>query len=305
MNKGRGFQNGWWLILITLGVMLATELPFAFASSDKYNFIYMLFSEITLIIPIFVGLSFMNLEQSDGRVIENIGLKGFPIKALPFIILLPVTAQYFINYVTLPVQTLLTLLLGGREYSFPSGIENFWQNFVLMCILAPFFEEMLCRGILVNLFKRYGTAKMLVYSSLGFAMLHMDAEAFLPLFFVGLVLGAIRITTGSVLAAMTAHAASNLFSLIAITFNSGFMAHNIIFIILFAVAFPVLLWFYFRKFDGTFRKSDLIRSKTAPTGFSVGFIVVLSAFSLFNIIAFAVRLFSGEFYYDISSMFIY
>lgn len=303
MNKGRGFQNGWWLLLITLGVMLATELPFAFASSDKYNFIYMLFSEITLIIPIFVGLSFMNLEQSDGRVIENIGLKGFPLKALPFIILLPVTGQYFINYLTLPVQTLLTLLLGGREYSFPSGIENFWQNFLLMCIMAPFFEEMLCRGILVNLFKRYGTAKMLVYSSLGFAMLHMDAEAFLPLFFVGLVLGTIRITTGSVLASMTAHAASNLFALLSLTFKPGVFGG--VLILLSVVAFPILVWFYLKKCDGRVPKSDLVQTYCAPTGISFGFIIVFATFVIFNIVVFATRLISGELYYDLSRLFIY
>ena len=303
MNKGRGFQNGWWLLLITLGVMLATELPFAFTSSEQYSFTYMLFNEITLIIPIIVGFSFVNLEQGDGRVMECMGLKSFPLKLLPFVVLLPVTGQFFISYVTMPLQAVLTLLLGAREYSFPSDTDSFWQNFLLMCVLAPIFEEILCRGILMNLFKRYGTAKMLVYSSLGFALLHLDAEAFLPLFFVGLMLGSMRITTGSIFAPMIAHSASNLFALLSLTFNTAEIFDAVL-MMLCVVAFPIIVWFYFKKCDGKTGKGDLARNTSAPTGISVGFALVVAVFLIFNIVAFVTRLMSGELYYDLSRLFI-
>lgn len=303
MNKGRGFQNGWWLLLITLGVMLATELPFAFAASEQYNFAFMLFSEFTLIIPIFVGFSFVNLESSDGRVIENMGFKGFPLRLLPFIILLPVCGQFFINYTILPIQSILTILFGGMDYSFASSVESFWQNVLLMCILAPVFEEILCRGILMKLMKRYGTAKMLVYSSLGFAMLHMDIQAVIPLFFVGMILGIIRITTGSIFAAMIAHAASNLFSLVSITFMSDNEVASGIIISLLALAFPFVVWFYLKKCNGMANKSDLVHTTSSPTGFSTAFILLVVIFVIVNLVTLVTRLLSGDVLYDISRTF--
>ncbi|MBS7298445.1 MAG: CPBP family intramembrane metalloprotease [Eubacteriales bacterium] len=306
MNKGRGFQHGWWLMLITLGVMLATALPFSFAYSEDKQFAYMMFNEITLIIPLLVGFCFVNAEDCSGSIIDRIGIKGFSPKVLPFIILLLVAGQFFVNYATLPIQTILTILLGGREYDFANGVENLWQNILLMCVLAPIFEEILCRGILMDLFKRYGVAKMLIYSSFGFAVLHFDMQSLIPLFFIGILLGMIRITTDSIFAAMVAHSASNLFALLSITFEQfGVFAETVI-VILGTVAFPFLVWYYFKKCSGCFKcRRELIQAEASPTGFSAALVIILFLFVISGFALAVSRFISGELFYDIRSLFIY
>lgn len=280
--------------------MLATELPFAFSSDEGYSFLYMLFGELALIIPIVVGFSFMNAENVGENTVDTMGLRGFPLRLLPFIILLPIAGLFFINWASMPLQSILTLLFGEREYDFADGADSFLQNVVLMCVLAPIFEELLCRGVLMNLFRRYGTAKMLVYSSLGFALLHLDAEAVIPLFFVGLILGMIRITTDSVFASMVSHSASNLFALVSITFGHNTALLNFVT----AVLFPMLVWFYLK---GCPTRPTLqgLSEKSEPAGMSVGLVIVIAVFVLVNAAEFVFRLVSGELLYDLSGIFYY
>ncbi len=304
MNKGRGFQNGWWLVLITLGVMLTASVPFMITNNPDNDFMYMLFSEVSLIIPLLLGFFFLNLEQPEGGIISGMGLKGFSVRLLPFVLLLPIAGQSFANYIASPLQIILSLLFGVNEYQFLSGAEEFWQNVILMCILAPLFEELLCRGVLMLLFKRYGTAKMLVYSSLGFALLHLDAQSIIPLFFVGLILGVIRMTTGSVMASVAAHAVSNLYALIMLTFNPISVVNTLI-VVLTAMAFPFLVWFYIKACDRKFYCREQFTSIAAPTGFSVGFVLVIALFGITNMAIFLSRLISGDIFYDLSSMFMY
>lgn len=305
MNKGRGFQNGWWLVVITIGVMFASGASSIFTNSQSLETLYMILGELVLIVPIIIGFFMINNEKPNDGISEAIGLRSFSPVLLPFILLLPIAAQSFAGFIAMPIQSVLTLLLGTPDYTFIGGAADFWQNFVILCVLAPIFEELLCRGVLMVLFRRYGTARMLVWSSLAFAMLHLGAESIISLFLLGLLLGVIRITTGSVIAAMAAHSASNLYSLIMLSTPEMSPAMQMIFVLVTAAAFPLLLRLYLRRADSSGVWKNTVYDGNAKTGFSSGLAVMTAIFVIYNLGVFVSRLIGGDIFYDINSMLLY
>ena len=85
---------------------------------------------------------------------------------------------------------------------------SFW--IVSAVVIAPIAEETFFRGYALSGFIKRGVpnAGLLATSSL-FAVVHLDPLALGPLFAAGLVLGALRIQTGSLVAPLTAHATNN------------------------------------------------------------------------------------------------
>ena len=74
MSRGRGFQRGWWLVLITLGVMYTAAVPFMFINAAADSFLYMLCGECVLVIPLIVGVFMLFWENTDKPVSEQMGL---------------------------------------------------------------------------------------------------------------------------------------------------------------------------------------------------------------------------------------
>lgn len=277
MSRGRGFQQAWWLVLITLGVMYTAAIPFMLTLSAD-SFLYMLCGEGVLILPLIVGVFMIFWENPSVPVAEQIGFRGFPIKLLPFILLLAVAAKGFSAIYMSPIQILLSALLGTPDYSdIEAGV--LWQNIVVLCIMAPVLEEAICRGVLMQLFRRYGTAAALIFSSLAFAVMHQSAQSFVAIFFLGMLLGLVRITTGSIFAAMLVHSVSNMLSLVVLSGADITLTGAVIFAA--AVSFPFVLYTYMKK------ASECVRfpktEKNAPTGFSVALVIVAVLFVLFNV----------------------
>jgi len=86
------------------------------------------------------------------------------------------------------------------------------------CVAAPFVEEMVFRGFLLNAFLRYTPPVVAVLlSGALFGLAHGDPHsvaAMLPLAAGGLVLGALYYRTGSLAVSMIAHGTFNLLSVI-------------------------------------------------------------------------------------------
>ena len=86
-------------------------------------------------------------------------------------------------------------------------------SFVRVCLLAPFVEEHLMRGlILKGLHRSIGPAGALLLSSLLFALLHFNMVQTLSALICGLVLGVLYLKTRSVTACILAHAGYNMIS---------------------------------------------------------------------------------------------
>lgn len=94
---------------------------------------------------------------------------------------------------------------------------------VLTIVLAvPLAEEILFRGLLFGALTRWlRTGWILVLSSTLFAAIHFDLAFFLPLFFLGMVLGWARIRSRSLGLPLLIHTVNNGLALLALTARAG------------------------------------------------------------------------------------
>lgn len=104
-----------------------------------------------------------------------------------------------------------TLNDGLYEY-----IEEYLLNtayifiFISTCIMAPIFEEILYRGVLLNgLLKKYNYKKAIIYSSIIFGIAHMNLPQGINAFFLGVIIGLAYYYTRSIYLCMTIHFVNN------------------------------------------------------------------------------------------------
>jgi membrane protease YdiL (CAAX protease family) len=90
-----------------------------------------------------------------------------------------------------------------------------WVALLSVSVFAPFFEEWLCRGIVLRgLLKNVRPAWAIIISALFFAAIHMNIWQGIPAFIIGLVFGYIYYKTGSLKLTMLMHCVNNTFSLL-------------------------------------------------------------------------------------------
>lgn len=92
----------------------------------------------------------------------------------------------------------------------PKGFIAAFVAFFAFVVIAPVTEEMLFRGVLLpGLVVRHGRLTGLVLSALLFGAIHFDWPGFASASVAGLVLGAVRLRTGSTWPCVVLHAAVN------------------------------------------------------------------------------------------------
>lgn len=82
--------------------------------------------------------------------------------------------------------------------------------FISTCIIAPIFEEILYRGVLLNgLLKKYNYKKAIIYSALIFGIAHMNLPQGVNAFFLGVIIGLAYYYTRSIYLCMAMHFVNN------------------------------------------------------------------------------------------------
>jgi sodium transport system permease protein len=85
-----------------------------------------------------------------------------------------------------------------------------WQLLVLFAVLPPICEEILCRGFLLSAFRtRMGDTRAVLLTALLFGVLHLDWMRFPATAMAGVVLGFVRVRTGSLLMPILFHMTYN------------------------------------------------------------------------------------------------
>ncbi len=88
-----------------------------------------------------------------------------------------------------------------------------WTALLLIAVLPAIVEETLCRGVILrSLLPRFGPTGAIVLSAVAFGILHLDPYRLLSTTFLGLLLGFIAWSTGSIFPAMLAHFSNNAIS---------------------------------------------------------------------------------------------
>jgi len=120
---------------------------------------------------------------------------------------------------TLLASFLLSRYLGGHTYledllrptviEPPANLVSVLSMMFLLVVIAPLFEEFLCRGIMYDALKPYGTGMAILISALLFGFMHGSLYMLFYTIAYGLALGYIRYATGSLFTVTVLHAIVN------------------------------------------------------------------------------------------------
>lgn len=99
---------------------------------------------------------------------------------------------------------------------------QFLANLLVMVALPAFGEELFFRGVVQKLFHRtLGHKSAIVFTALFFALAHQQPLSFLPIFAMGIILGALKLWTGSLWAPILVHFINNAYALLTAYMNEG------------------------------------------------------------------------------------
>ncbi len=201
--------------LIVIYIFIQTIIDLPLAIYDYNNGTDWLYKPL-LKIPVFLGstLFILYLGYHYSRLPFNtvFAFKRFNWMIIPSMIIAFAGLQYFLNEINIHFEKILPppgwfIELFTRLFESDLGI---WGGILRIVIIAPIVEEVLFRGVILSGFSRnYHPAVAIFSSALLFALFHLNPWQFAAAFALGIILGWIRIRTGSVLACIAGHASHN------------------------------------------------------------------------------------------------
>ena len=130
------------------------------------------------------------------------GIKGW-LTIVPFVLLTSLIMNSLIENQN-GSNPLLEIVLNTNNYL------SFILLFLTTTLLAPLFEEIIFRGILLPTISRdFGIILGIIVSAFIFALAHLSLGEMPPLFVLGIGLGITRIVSGSLLSSVTMHSLWN------------------------------------------------------------------------------------------------
>lgn len=157
----------------------------------------------------------------------------FGTAAISILVMLSTLALAFdmdiVNALMPPMPEWLENMLKGMTQG------KFWVNFLCVSVFAPFFEEWLCRGMILRGLLNYSRsegrrgirpAAAIAISALFFAAIHLNPWQAVPAFALGCLFGYVYYRTGSLNLTMLMHFTNNTFALIISNIDSIKDAEN-------------------------------------------------------------------------------
>lgn len=210
--------GGLLMLLLTLlaGVVIAFAIQYYLA--EWLGAYTMLVTYVALFIPT------MCYASSRSGQYEMV-LSGYKLSSChfrPVGVLLSVSAALLATVAAGFVVDAMTLLLPPMPEWLQKALEqmvtgNFLVNFLCVCVAAPFFEEWLCRGMVLRglLCNEVSPKIAIPVSALFFALIHMNPWQAVPAFVIGCLMGWVYYRTGSLYLTMGMHFINNLTALLA------------------------------------------------------------------------------------------
>lgn len=85
----------------------------------------------------------------------------------------------------------------------------FWLNFLFVAVLAPLFEELFYRKLLIDRLRHYGSVPAVLISGVLFGLIHGNFSQFFYAVMIGCLLGGVYLYTGKLRYSVGLHAAVN------------------------------------------------------------------------------------------------
>ena len=143
--------------------------------------------------------------QFNGLPIKDAIIQGFKgwLMIIPFVLLISLIMNILIENQT-GSNPLLEIVLNNNNYF------SFILLFLTTTLLAPLFEEIIFRGILLPILSRdFGIILGISISAFIFALAHLSISEMPPLLVLGIGLGITRIASGSLLSSVIMHSLWN------------------------------------------------------------------------------------------------
>lgn len=207
---GIGSMLGW--TVQTMFTMLPAEPQFV------ADFMTKVFSYVLLFVPFFFYLLYQSrtnyeraMKTHDGFIKIDQPYFG-SINPILFFILITLSL-FALNVVIDPISDLMKMPQWFKDAMGSMMGGNIWCTIMAVCILAPLCEEFVCRGIILRgLAYNLNPTKAILWSSLIFAVLHMNPWQAIPAFILGMFIGWVYYKTHSIWSAIFLHCLNNSFS---------------------------------------------------------------------------------------------
>lgn len=200
-------RPGFGMAMLLFGILLASFLPYAFASiDDTIAFVYRLQNAIQIFDTLVVLGFALFCWQATWPLIKTVPIT-WSLTAIP-------SGLITLSIAVVLLGTITTLTGYEEEFlmiqpAFDAGYG--WVFLILTIVAQPaIIEELAFRGIIFD-----GARKVLsdretvIVTALMFMVLHLNPAAFPHLFIMGLVLGWLRLKTGSLWPCILLHATHN------------------------------------------------------------------------------------------------
>ncbi len=168
------------------------------------------------------------------------------------------------------VSVIIEPLLVIMPTSMPDLEVGGWPMLLSIVVIAPIFEEYICRGLLLeSLRAKRGVVAALLLSSLFFSLMHLDGVLSVNAFFMGLVLGYVYIVTESLFAPIILHAINNTIAYVQMLFEKDnillrdLIQNDTLYYIVYGVAVGVLIFAVVRCRSRLRELSSLEQSESA------------------------------------------
>ena len=215
-----GFSDMAWLVIlffvgIFLGILISTGL--ALGISQDFALTYgMVIAYPVQFIPAMLyasAVSNRNMGFEPEYPLDNSNFGGRSGLSMALIVSAMALAAAFVIE---PVSMLLPEMSEATKMAMEQMLNGpVWLVLLSVSVFAPFFEEWLCRGIILRgLLKKMKPGWAIVISALVFGLIHMNLWQAIPAFIIGTVLGYVYYKTGSLKLTMLMHCVNNTLSVI-------------------------------------------------------------------------------------------
>ena len=207
------FWQGANLVVVYIFIQTLIDFPLALFDYQKgTDLLYEPWIKVPVFIISTLAILYLGYRYSGLELKKVFPLKGFNILIIAAMILTFESLQYFLMEINAQLEKVLPppawfLELFSRLFESDLGL---WGGIVRVVILAPVVEELIFRGVIMSGFMRnYKAGYAIFYSALLFALFHLNPWQFPSTLLLGLILGWVRIRTGSILACISGHAIHN------------------------------------------------------------------------------------------------
>lgn len=198
------------LYLVRMVLQLVSR--FAWVEVDNTMTSPVVYATITLIYGLLLGCIYLFGVRKGGWRPLGIGAVPWSILSLtPFLLVAELLGIIGMNNIVEMVlgkpfeNPQVASLSTGRAFS----LQELVMLLLLIAMLAPLAEELLFRGMLYPLLRRWGAGVAIVGSAVVFSLVHFIPILFPSLFVVGLMLGLLRERSGSTIPCIVLHMMQN------------------------------------------------------------------------------------------------